>query len=26
MTARQLLDILKESPSDLEKFAKKSRI
>jgi len=26
MTARQLLDILKESPCELDKFAKKSRI
>lgn len=26
MTARQLLDIIRQSPSDLEKFAKKSRI
>ena len=26
MTARQLLDILKENPNDHEKFARKSRI
>ena len=26
MTARQLLDILRENPSDLDKFARKSRI